>query len=82
MSVVSFHEVPSLVDESDDEEAMERNAFRIEEVVAGFIDEAPIRHGFIGTPTTLDRLLDDPLEFPDTLLIFRVSGKKKKTPMD
>ena len=47
MSVVSFHEVPSLVDESDDEEAMERNAFRIEEVVAGFIDEAPIRHDII-----------------------------------
>ncbi|XP_033147121.1 putative F-box protein At4g10190 [Brassica rapa] len=29
MSVASFHGVPSLVDESDDEEAMERNAFRI-----------------------------------------------------
>ena len=47
MSVVSFHEVPSLVDESDDEEAMERNAFRIEEDVAGFTDEAPIRHDII-----------------------------------
>ncbi|CDY66805.1 BnaAnng23010D [Brassica napus] len=29
MSVELFHGVPSLVDESDDEEAMERNAFRI-----------------------------------------------------
>lgn len=43
MSVVAFHENHPPLDDSDDEEAMERNAFRIEEDVAAFTDEASIR---------------------------------------
>ncbi|KAJ4894069.1 putative F-box protein [Raphanus sativus] len=49
MSVVSFHGVPSLVDESDDGEAMEPNAFRIgseeylpEDLVVDILSRVPL----------------------------------------
>ena len=44
METVSENTIPSLRDESDDEEEMERHAFRVEEDVAAFINEPPIRH--------------------------------------
>lgn len=36
--------IPPLRDESDDEEEVERHAFRVEEDVAAFVNEPPIRH--------------------------------------
>ncbi|KAF3556496.1 hypothetical protein F2Q69_00018050 [Brassica cretica] len=44
METVGESTIPSLRDESDDEEEMERHAFRVEEDVAAFINEPPIRH--------------------------------------
>ncbi|KAF2540823.1 hypothetical protein F2Q68_00029891 [Brassica cretica] len=44
METVGESTIPSLRDKSDDEEEMERHAFRVEEDVAAFINEPPIRH--------------------------------------
>uniref|UniRef100_A0A0D2ZTI9 MULE transposase domain-containing protein n=1 Tax=Brassica oleracea var. oleracea TaxID=109376 RepID=A0A0D2ZTI9_BRAOL len=44
METVGENTIPSLRDESDDEEEMERHAFRVEEDVAAFISKPPIRH--------------------------------------